>query len=148
MDQLPEYRKLGKDREWVYFISAVGTGLVKIGSSKSVKVRLRMLQYGCPVPLIPMLILNCRRGAEFVFHKVFEGRREHGEWFRPDDQMLDFIASEHPQFVDYQYLIELAKRLGSSVDVLGLMNKPLTFREIHDADWERELADLGADAAY
>lgn len=68
----------------VYFIQAIGGGLVKIGVSSSPQFRLASLQCGCPVELrIIKTIDVVPRTVETDIHKRFAKYRVRGEWFDP-----------------------------------------------------------------
>jgi len=80
----------------VYFLRAAG--LVKIGRTSNVRVRLRKLQKTSPVELQLLLVL--RRGSddaktlEAELHRRFAEHRRHGEWFEPHPNLLNFIHSQ------------------------------------------------------
>jgi hypothetical protein len=65
----------------VYFIEALGTGLVKIGFTRSLSSRLNSLRTSCPVPIrllwsVPGDVIDEKR-----FHERFASLRKRGEWF-------------------------------------------------------------------
>jgi len=69
--------------DYVYFIEA-DNGLVKIGKSKNVRKRLAALRGGSPIHLRLLYSIDCNGRAsetEKHFHKMFEAKRKHGEWF-------------------------------------------------------------------
>jgi T5orf172 domain len=73
-----------------YFIRGVQTGLIKIGkTSQSVAHRLENLQSGSPDYLLIMKFVNEDREDEY--HKQFAHLRQHGEWFTPELELLEFI---------------------------------------------------------
>lgn len=77
----------------VYFIQGDGGGLIKIGVSSDVEARLRQHQAGCPVILRRIgLIVDANALEEARLHERFAHLREHGEWFRPEPDLLAFIA--------------------------------------------------------
>lgn len=81
----PEQRRPG----WIYFLSPIGGGLVKIGFSRvSPESRLSSLQCGSPVPLE---IIGRRRGDiddEHELHFRLAEFRRHGEWFEAAPEVL------------------------------------------------------------
>jgi hypothetical protein len=79
---------------FVYFIHA--GELVKIGTAKSIKNRMRALQSGCPHPMRLVHFVSGSKTAERKFHKMFSHLRAHLEWFKLDDDLLDYLleASE------------------------------------------------------
>lgn len=75
-----------------YAIEAVGSGLVKIGSTRELKDRLFRLQYPCPVEL--MVVAVCDDNIERRMHALLAAHRAHGEWFHYNDHVRRAIA-EH-----------------------------------------------------
>jgi hypothetical protein len=62
--------------QYVYFLEAMGTGLVKIGTSYDPVARLSKLRTMSPVPLV---MIGFRPGDdEFVLHEAFKKDRHHG----------------------------------------------------------------------
>lgn len=68
-----------KGTSWVYFIA--GAGLVKIGRTCDLDLRLRDIQTTSPVVLTLMLVVEGARDVEKTFHVMFDPYRRHGEWF-------------------------------------------------------------------
>jgi len=77
--------------EYVYFIQATGTGLIKIGYSRDVTARLSDLQNMSPEPLELLLTINGDYELEGRLHAQFVEARRHGEWFEPTDDLLRLI---------------------------------------------------------
>lgn len=78
----------------IYFIHALGTGFVKIGRCKdSPARRMKSHQIGCPHEL--RLVATCDGNAktERALHERFAKSHERGEWFRLDQELVDFIES-------------------------------------------------------
>lgn len=79
----------------VYLIGSPASRLVKIGHSDDVPRRLADIQRMSPVPL--SLLWQHPGGAELEarLHRVFAGRRAHGEWFDfGDDDPITTISKE------------------------------------------------------
>lgn len=77
----------------VYFVAADGTGLIKIGSSADVPLRLLSLQTSSPVPLrLVATIPECRAGLEGELHERFAHLHSHGEWYRAEPELMEYIA--------------------------------------------------------
>ena len=75
-----------------YFVRGVQTGLIKIGkTTQSVDQRLQGLQCGSPDYLLVMKFVKEDREEEL--HKRFAHLRQHGEWFTPALELLEFIKS-------------------------------------------------------
>lgn len=67
----------------VYFVGAVGTELIKIGSAFDIELRLKELQTISPLPLrLLFYVLYGGEAMERRMHRMFRTRRSHGEWFR------------------------------------------------------------------
>lgn len=77
----------------IYFIQAAPDGLIKIGKSRCAVYRLTNLRTMSPVPLELRGIMLCPDGGrlERQLHDRFAEIRSHGEWFRPEPVLLDFI---------------------------------------------------------
>lgn len=77
--------------EFVYFIQAAASHLIKIGSASNPRARLRSLQVGSPDQL--RLLGHIPGGAkrERDLHERFASDRSHGEWFKPSVGLTDFI---------------------------------------------------------
>lgn len=82
------------ERRWVYFIEAVGLGLIKIGVANSVRARMAQLEKMSPAPLKELCRLETDRlgSLEKELHRRFAEYRSHGEWFRAEPPILAFIA--------------------------------------------------------
>lgn len=82
--------------EFVYFVRAETTGLIKIGISRDMAQRLKALQTGSPDKLAVLGVIRCDRPVdkEREFHARFRAQHSHGEWFRPSPALEAFIAAE------------------------------------------------------
>ena len=77
----------------IYFIEAVGTGLIKIGKTKNVAARLRSLQTSNPHRLQVIKTISSDTLSEQELHRLFANQRMRGEWFVKDAELLTFINS-------------------------------------------------------
>ena len=68
----------------VYFIEAVGAGLVKIGTSTNVVQRVAQLQSGFPYELKLLRVLPGYLEEERFFHDLFSEYRVRAEWFESE----------------------------------------------------------------
>lgn len=87
--------KSGRDRDsfpTVYFIQGEAAGLIKIGRSVKFSARLKTLQASSPDRLTALAVIPGARWEEEMLHIRFKEYREHGEWFRPAQEILDYIA--------------------------------------------------------
>jgi hypothetical protein len=82
------------ETQHVYFAQA-GTGPIKIGVAFDVEARIRQLQPYCP-RLIRVLhvIENGGMQLERTLHMRFGRHWLHHEWFRPDAEILCYIADQ------------------------------------------------------
>lgn len=80
--------------EFVYFLRAETTRLIKIGVSRDIRQRIVALQTGSPDKLVLMGIIRCDAPKDFEreLHSRFGRDRSHGEWFRPSEALEALIA--------------------------------------------------------
>lgn len=81
---------------YVYCIEAVGTGLVKIGSSTNPTKRLAQLQSISPVPLRIKYVTHGGELRERELHRRLAGYRRHGEWFEACREVARAMAEAPP----------------------------------------------------
>jgi len=74
----------------VYLLA--GGSHIKIGTTHSVAKRLRALQCGSPIPLRVLVHFPGDAVTESALHQRFAALRAHGEWFRAEQPLLDFVA--------------------------------------------------------
>lgn len=75
----------------VYFIQAESGGPIKIGKAVDPWQRLSQLQTGRHEKLHVLAVMPGGLDAEKQLHKKFAAHRVMGEWFMPDEEILDFI---------------------------------------------------------
>lgn len=78
----------------VYFARAGDA--VKIGVSRNVRRRVQMLSTCSPFPIQLLAVMPGGIQDERALHRRFAHLRMNGEWFRPDSELLDFIATLPP----------------------------------------------------
>lgn len=84
---------------YVYFVQDGNDGLIKIGQTTSVKKRLAGLRTMSPTRLNHLgTMLASGRFNEASLHARFKHLRQHGEWFTPGLELLDFIESHASPF--------------------------------------------------
>ena len=76
----------------VYFIQQGEDGPIKIGFTVDLRKRLVALRTSTPHPLRLLLEVPGGEDVERDWHKRFAHVRLNGEWFRPDDELLQAIA--------------------------------------------------------
>lgn len=75
----------------VYFVEAVGLGMVKIGWTLRIKTRLRTLQCASPSTLRLVGVAPGGHKDERVLHKMLRRHRVRGEWFTFDSEIDHLI---------------------------------------------------------
>ena len=91
-DPVERRREIMRSRAFVYFVQAAPGGLIKIGTAIDLDDRLYTLRRMSPVPLDLLASGGGGRNREAELHRRFRHLREHGEWFRPGDELLTFVA--------------------------------------------------------
>lgn len=81
----------------IYFIRAGQDGLIKIGCAINPEKRRKELQTGSSAPLSLLNSWEGGRKLEGRIHQRFAHLRADGEWFRPGDDLLAFIADRSTQ---------------------------------------------------
>lgn len=78
----------------VYFVQARTLGFIKIGVTVDIGSRINSIQVGCPdhVDLIGGIADRRAYHLELALHARFADDRHRGEWFRPSEALLAFIA--------------------------------------------------------
>ncbi len=78
----------------IYFLQINGEGgPIKIGFAKSAIVRLKTLQRLFPYSLKLLATAEGSRSDELLCHNEFEDLCINGEWFRPEQRLLDRISA-------------------------------------------------------
>lgn len=75
-------RSVQDDEQFVYFIQAVESERVKIGSAFDPHKRLAILQTGSPERLELLGYIPGGRSLEVELHRELRSQRLHGEWFK------------------------------------------------------------------
>jgi hypothetical protein len=75
----------------IYFIRN-DKGSIKIGYSKNPTERLKSLQVNCDGKLSLIGVIRGGKDKEKDLHNMFDNLRKAGEWFKSDDELLDYIA--------------------------------------------------------
>ena len=98
-----KYHTNGKrPRSWVYFMGNREAGILKIGSSRTPKSRLRELQVGCPYKLSILYMLPGGVKLERLLHDIYSRYKMNGEWFELKDDLRKhclFQRSELDRYV-------------------------------------------------
>lgn len=85
---LPE----GSTDSSVYFLQAA-SGPIKIGYTATLGARLRALRSGSPERLTLLGHVRASERYEKAVHLRFQHLRLRGEWFRPADELLEYIQA-------------------------------------------------------
>lgn len=121
----------------VYFFQSGESGPIKIGVTNNIRRRRDMIQTGAVERIVNLGSYAGDKAEETALHVRFAAHRIRGEWFRPADELLEWIgetverevkASEHP-IVDHPLrrwrkrqcitLRDVAKMIGLSAAALS-----------------------------
>jgi hypothetical protein len=92
--ELDEYKeKTREERGMIYFALAETTQMIKIGFSRSPHRRLKIHQESSPDKLSIIGIMLGNYAAEGEIHRKFKHLRSHGEWFRVEEDLTEFIEN-------------------------------------------------------
>ncbi len=93
----------------IYVVKAAN-GLYKIGMAVNVAKRLHEIRALSPVPviLVHAFRTECMLRTEQSLHKKFEATRDHGEWFRLDENQVKWLKSLDEQ--SSEDVVALSKR--------------------------------------
>ena len=82
------------EKEIVYFLQQDIDGLIKIGyTSGDINIRIKQFETGNPNQLKLLLVLEGGLELEKKLHERFHEFHERGEWFRPENELNDFIEN-------------------------------------------------------
>lgn len=81
----------------VYFAKRLDTGLIKIGTTEQVKLRLNLLILEIKTEVVYLGVLPGGRKEEAEIHSKFSEFSLGHEWFSPAPGLLDFISRETMQ---------------------------------------------------
>jgi hypothetical protein len=83
---------------FVYFVKPVGmAGPIKIGFTASTKTRIQQMMSWSPFRLELMAFTPGTMDDEQELHQIFSDHRNHGEWFNPHPDLLDYIHRVIPE---------------------------------------------------
>lgn len=88
--------------EYVYFIHSEENNAVKIGRAKNVEKRLKSLQTAHPYQLkviktFPLKGGKAAKELEISLHQKFKHLQLSGEWFKAEQELLDFVMEQLEQ---------------------------------------------------
>jgi hypothetical protein len=78
---------------YVYFI--YDSKYIKIGFTNNLTARKKSLQTSNPNKLIVLGYIFGNKFTEQELHKTFKQYHVHGEWFRPEQDLLDYINNNN-----------------------------------------------------
>lgn len=93
----------------VYIAEAVGTGIVKIGRSRSPHARLQELQIAHWHPLRIIRVIGGEHGVEKWMHRRYSDRHIRSEWFHFTEEMLTVEPGEHADLARLGAMFEPVK---------------------------------------
>lgn len=90
-EPLPDETIITYNLGFVYFLQSGQDGPIKIGYTTDIQKRIKALQTAHPFPLKLLLVINGNVDDESKLHKKFNSLRFCGEWFSPDEKLLQYI---------------------------------------------------------
>jgi len=90
-EPLPDETIITYNLGFVYFLQSGQDGPIKIGYTTDIQKRIKALQTAHPFPLKLLLVINGNVDDESKLHKKFNSLRLCGEWFSPDEKLLQYI---------------------------------------------------------
>ena len=78
---------------YIYFLYAPSENLIKIGRTKNLKRRLRILELENATKVKVELSFNHQPELEQMLHEYFAQDRQHGEWFKYSESIKFFIKT-------------------------------------------------------
>jgi hypothetical protein len=81
---------------YVYFMQIGDDGPIKIGFTKNIRHRLSVVQIGNPALVRLIAVTDGGRAKEFELHNRFKKYRLYGEWFEPNQELLEYISQFKP----------------------------------------------------
>lgn len=113
----------------IYFIQPIDGGLIKIGYAENVGERFKSIQLMSPLILRVLNTMDGDKELEGHLHRYFGKLQHHGEWFRPSEDLLEFVRSPHP--------IECHTRNGGFCNGVCRDGKPCSYRRRIGTDFCR-----------
>ena len=104
----------------IYFIQDLKTGLIKIGKSNNPKLRLKTLQTGSSSELKLLKTISGGIYLEQIIHKYFNHLRKKGEWFMLDAELRAFINNNRN--ISISSILEVTYDLLSSNELNYIKN--------------------------
>jgi hypothetical protein len=115
---------------YVYFVRNPNTGEVKIGRSYNPEDRIKDIEREAGCKLEVMIVLDAP-DLEKELHARFTNQRTKGEWFKPDQEMLEFILAQKFAAYNPQKPEEVLRQLGPldllTVDPGGCLSMGVLF---------------------
>ena len=78
----------------IYFLRNDKTGDIKIGTSRRIQYRCDAVTREIKSPTTLLGQIDGKRDKELELHRQFAHLRIEGEWFKPGDDLLDFIRTQ------------------------------------------------------
>jgi len=84
-------RQMKKRETVIYFIEAAEHG-IKIGYTYDIEKRFILIQSFCPIKLKLLCVIKGDPYKEKEIHRKFSHLRMHNEWFKYDNEILNYIS--------------------------------------------------------
>ncbi len=91
--RLPEQASLRAPGSRVYFVACPEARAIKIGTTNKMAHRFSQLQVACPLELRILVTVLGGIGIEKALHAHFADIQIRGEWFRAEEDLLQFIET-------------------------------------------------------
>lgn len=103
---------------FVYFIQGTVSKNIKIGVSRSPKDRIQSIQNHSGESVRLIGTIRGGRELEHIIHKKFDSLRLHGEWFRPEINLIEYIRENINRTIKSKKISKPAKDESIYIDLL------------------------------
>jgi hypothetical protein len=104
----------------IYFIHDEQAGAIKIGKADNPRKRLVELQVGCASRLVLLAMIPGGDADEGRLHRQFRHLKVRGEWFRADDDLMEFAGTiEAKKMGPFLELVKVEPGLGRLFEEAG-----------------------------
>jgi len=128
---------------YIYFVAATNSDVVKLGFSKNPWSRLKDLQGGSAEKYSVLATLKTPNRSEAELHELFKLSRKNGEWFARTEALNLLISNiKNKYIVDYEGCIKFLKSLDSGKFLVATNNYGIDVVTTKDKDKTREDKEL------
>jgi hypothetical protein len=98
-EKSPPIKQDEPNKSFVYVIES--NGIYKIGCTKNVSQRIKIIQTSCPFPIKPLLVINGDETTEKDLHLQFQNKQTHGEWFALNTKDVICISKKYSNEIEW-----------------------------------------------